>query len=664
MKYFIDALKKYSVHEGRASRVEFWVFFFYYMFFLIVTFVIDTLLGTTIGDSSYGVFSTLYAILTIIPSIAISVRRLHDIGKSGWYYLWNFVPYIGWLYLLILLSKKGICGYNEYGSDPSCLSILRENVLEKKDEPVLDEPVLDEPVLDEPVLDEPVLDEPVLFVKYNIPPNYIQDLPWKYPVVLCPKKNSVIRSYREGKTRLRGYKELSFENTLKRYIKDSFKILGNVHLNTSENTKPFEPDIVIIDDNLGLDIRIDIEIDEPYAAITRQACHCLGENTKRNIWFIERGWIVVRFTEKQIHTQEKSCVKFIVMLLKSIYPDFIIPLSLKNEVDVQEEDQWTNLEAQKMEKDKFREAYLGIDHFLEQKIIDSEYPFELSKKEKNEELYVIIDSFNDSLPDYSPFPINKNNKHKNDDIIKFYPEEHLYLVNNIEFIPVSTAVSRFFHEFDKEKFAKMKASQRGVTIDYILEEWECKGNMAKECGTFLHTQIENTFGGKIRENIYQFNYNGKDIKVSNCKSIEKELDFFDLFIKEHEFTPYRTEWRVFDSKYQIAGSIDLIAKKENRYIMFDWKRSEKIIIPNGIGFVIRRNSFQNGIGGLKHLDDSSYNHYCLQQNLYKYIVENNYGINIDQMFLVIFHSSYNKYYLVEVPIMQQETKYILNALNR
>ena len=219
-------------------------------------------------------------------------------------------------------------------------------------------------------------------------------------------------------------------------------------------------------------------------------------------------------------------------------------------------------------------------------------------------------------------------------------------------------------EFDKEKFAKMKASQRGVTIDYILEEWECKGNMAKECGTFLHTQIENTFGGKIRENIYQFNYNGKDIKVSNCKSIEKELDFFDLFIKEHEFTPYRTEWRVFDSKYQIAGSIDLIAKKENRYIMFDWKRSEKIIIPNGIGFVIRRNSFQNGIGGLKHLDDSSYNHYCLQQNLYKYIVENNYGINIDQMFLVIFHSSYNKYYLVEVPIMQQETKYILNALNR
>ncbi|WP_293671942.1 DUF805 domain-containing protein, partial [uncultured Parabacteroides sp.] len=150
MKYFIDALKKYSVHEGRASRVEFWVFFFYYMFFLIVTFVIDTLLGTTIGDSSYGVFSTLYAILTIIPSIAISVRRLHDIGKSGWYYLWNFVPYIGWLYLLILLSKKGICGYNEYGSDPSCLSILRENVLEKKDEPVLDEPVLDEPVLDEP----------------------------------------------------------------------------------------------------------------------------------------------------------------------------------------------------------------------------------------------------------------------------------------------------------------------------------------------------------------------------------------------------------------------------------------------------------------------------------------------------------------------------------
>lgn len=106
---FVEAVKacfaKYATFEGRACRSEYW----YWVLF-------NALVGIILGWIPY--LGTILSILLILPSIAVSVRRLHDIGKSGWWYLLSFIPIIGWfamIYFCVLDSKPGV---NEYGPNP------------------------------------------------------------------------------------------------------------------------------------------------------------------------------------------------------------------------------------------------------------------------------------------------------------------------------------------------------------------------------------------------------------------------------------------------------------------------------------------------------------------------------------------------------------------
>lgn len=118
--------------------------------------------------------------------------------------------------------------------------------------------------------------------------------------------------------------------------------------------------------------------------------------------------------------------------------------------------------------------------------------------------------------------------------------------------------------------------------------------------------------------------------------------------------PFRSEWRIFDEKNKIAGTIDLICRNGTLFDIYDWKRSIKVS-PN-------TTVWQYGTNGLEHVPDISFYRYALQQNLYKYILENNYGINVNKMYLVVLHSEYNKYIKYEVPRMDKEITIILNAL--
>lgn len=102
--YYLGALKKYTGWTGRANRREFW-------YFTLFSFIISIILGW-VGQA----ISSLYSLLVLLPSIAIGMRRLHDIGKSGWYLLLVFVPIIGWLILLYFYIKKGDAGSNAYGA--------------------------------------------------------------------------------------------------------------------------------------------------------------------------------------------------------------------------------------------------------------------------------------------------------------------------------------------------------------------------------------------------------------------------------------------------------------------------------------------------------------------------------------------------------------------
>ena len=86
--------------------------------FLIVAVILDNLLKTTIAGLPYGVICFLYAFAVLIPSIAVIVRRLHDVDKSGTWVFIAFIPFIGSIWLLVLNARKEHGGENQYGADP------------------------------------------------------------------------------------------------------------------------------------------------------------------------------------------------------------------------------------------------------------------------------------------------------------------------------------------------------------------------------------------------------------------------------------------------------------------------------------------------------------------------------------------------------------------
>ncbi len=108
--YFVDVLKnQYANFNGRAIRSQFW-------YFVLFSFIISFVLGI-VDDMLFGrqILSMIFNLAVLIPSIAIAVRRLHDLGKTGWWYLLIFVPLIGTIVLIVWFCMKGQTTKNQYG---------------------------------------------------------------------------------------------------------------------------------------------------------------------------------------------------------------------------------------------------------------------------------------------------------------------------------------------------------------------------------------------------------------------------------------------------------------------------------------------------------------------------------------------------------------------
>ena len=118
MSWCLSVLKKYAVFSGRARRKEYWMFILFNMIFAFAAVIIDNVVGTAFDGISYGLFYTLYVLAILVPSIAVIVRRLHDVGKSGAWFFIAFIPLIGGIWLLILLCTEGTQGVNGYGVNP------------------------------------------------------------------------------------------------------------------------------------------------------------------------------------------------------------------------------------------------------------------------------------------------------------------------------------------------------------------------------------------------------------------------------------------------------------------------------------------------------------------------------------------------------------------
>jgi uncharacterized membrane protein YhaH (DUF805 family) len=113
MEWYLKVVKdNYANFKGRARRKEYWMFALFNVIFAFVALIIDYVIGT------WGVIYGLYVLAIIIPSLAVFVRRMHDLDKSGWWFFIWFIPLIGAIWLLVLLCTDGTAGENKYGASP------------------------------------------------------------------------------------------------------------------------------------------------------------------------------------------------------------------------------------------------------------------------------------------------------------------------------------------------------------------------------------------------------------------------------------------------------------------------------------------------------------------------------------------------------------------
>jgi uncharacterized membrane protein YhaH (DUF805 family) len=118
MNWYLEVLKKYVVFEGRARRKEYWFFILFNVLISTALGFIDWLTGNINPETGIGILSGIYALGVMLPGMAVSVRRLHDTGRSGWWLLITFLPVIGAIIFFYFMVLDGNPERNEYGPSP------------------------------------------------------------------------------------------------------------------------------------------------------------------------------------------------------------------------------------------------------------------------------------------------------------------------------------------------------------------------------------------------------------------------------------------------------------------------------------------------------------------------------------------------------------------
>lgn len=141
MFWYLKALKQYTDFKGRAQRAEFWSFIILNLIISSLILELDTFLGTyymdysdpllsNLEDKRVGLFNGIFSLIIFIPTVAVWVRRLHDVGKSGLWFFAVFIPIIGWL-ILLLFSLKDSVEDNQYGKNPKTEKDHTEEIIDE-----------------------------------------------------------------------------------------------------------------------------------------------------------------------------------------------------------------------------------------------------------------------------------------------------------------------------------------------------------------------------------------------------------------------------------------------------------------------------------------------------------------------------------------------------
>jgi len=117
MSWFLLVMKRYFEFSGRSRRKEYWYALLFVMLISIALVILEFVLAST-GMWVPGILTGLFCLAIIIPGLAVTIRRLHDINRSGWWYFINFVPIVGPIIFLVFMIQDSYNGTNPYGPNP------------------------------------------------------------------------------------------------------------------------------------------------------------------------------------------------------------------------------------------------------------------------------------------------------------------------------------------------------------------------------------------------------------------------------------------------------------------------------------------------------------------------------------------------------------------
>lgn len=118
MNWYLEVLRKYAVFSGRARRKEYWFFLLFNLLIMFGLAFIDVASGFYNEELGAGLLSGLYVLAVLLPSLGVSIRRLHDTDRSGWWLLLGLVPLVGSIVLIIFFALDGTPGKNRFGDSP------------------------------------------------------------------------------------------------------------------------------------------------------------------------------------------------------------------------------------------------------------------------------------------------------------------------------------------------------------------------------------------------------------------------------------------------------------------------------------------------------------------------------------------------------------------
>jgi hypothetical protein len=253
--------------------------------------------------------------------------------------------------------------------------------------------------------------------------------------------------------------------------------------------------------------------------------------------------------------------------------------------------------------------------------------------------------------------------------ILFEEEGHKYTIltdPNTKYTSVTTWNHSHFPKFDADKVIQnmMKGKNWnpqnkywGMTPNEIKDQWLNNGASVSGAGTDMHFEIECFMNNPEVAPPYTHKDLHKNYlaNTNEIKHNEKTLEwkYFIEYIRDHpDFTPYRTEWTIYDEELKLAGSIDMVYEKSDGTLaIYDWKRAKEITAIN------KYNQYAT-TECISQYPDSNFWHYSLQLNTYQAILESKYGKKVSELCLVRLHphAEEKMYELFPVPNMQSSIK--------